>query len=100
MRIDFATEKPDFDNGQTKWYIDKHLQSYIENSQADNLPSLKGLGIFVVKGDNVEDYVLINDKQAVLASFNYTMEGLEQMTARINMYKVSKHYDKHEQAHI
>jgi len=93
-RIDFNTAKPMFDNGHCKWYIDKHFQMYLENQQALNLPKLKGLGCFIVKGPDIEDYVLIDSEQNILASFKYTQEGFRQMEARINIIKISKHYDE------
>jgi len=58
IKIDFEKTKPDFVNGEFRWYIDKHFQDYIENKQAENLPKLKGFGCFIVKGNDVEDYVL------------------------------------------
>lgn len=99
--IDFENTKPDFDNGQTKWYLDKYFNNYIKNIQAENLPSLKNVMCFVVKGEcmnseTVEDYVLINDKQDILASYRYTPEGFQQMEAKINIIKIYENYDKHE----
>ena len=100
-RIDFENTKPDFDNGQTKWYLDKYFNNYIKNVQAENLPSLKNIMCFVVKGESiiaetVEDYVLIDDKQGILASYRYTSEGFQQMESKINIIKITKNYDKHE----
>jgi hypothetical protein len=95
-KIDFTKETPMFDNGHCKWFIEKHFQNYLENEQADNLPKLKDLWCFIVKGPDIEDYVLIDGKQNILASFKYTQEGFGQMEARINIIKVSKHYDDHE----
>lgn len=33
IKIDFDKAKPDFVNGDFKWYLDKHFQRYIENEQ-------------------------------------------------------------------
>lgn len=100
-KINFETEKPVFDNGQTKWYIDSYFKKYIENEQAVNLPKLKGLGCFIVKGidmngEKVEDYVLINHKQETLGAYRYSIEGHDQMTVKINVLKITKHYDDNE----
>lgn len=94
--IDFSKETPYFDNGEFKWYVDKHFQNYLKNSQANNLPKLKGFGCFVVIGKDTKDYVLINDKQQALASYLYNSEGEEQMEARIKIMKISKHFDDNE----
>ena len=93
VKIDFNKEKCAFDNGTCKWYIDKHFQNYIENEQKINLPKLKGYGCFIVKGKDIEDYVLIDHKQNIIASYHYNGEGYGQMEAMINIMKVSKHYD-------
>lgn len=99
-RIDFDTVPPYFDNGEFKWYTDEYLQTYIGEQQAENLPKLQGIAAFVVKGGDITDYVLINDRQEVLASYSYNGEGFDQMQARINIMKVSKHYDKYESANV
>lgn len=91
--IDFTKEKPVFDNGITQWFTNKHFQSYLMAEQANNLPKLEGLGCFVVKGEGIEDLVLINDKQSILASYPNTIAGYEQMEAKINTIKISKHYE-------
>ena len=98
IKIDFEKTKPDFVNGEFKWYIDKHFQNYIENKQADNLPKLNGFGCFVVKSNDIEDYVLIDDKQNVIDGYPYTIEGHGQMEAKINILKISKCYDEYEKA--
>lgn len=99
-KIDFEKSKPDFTNGDLKWYIDKHLQSYIENKQANNLPKLKGYGCFIVKGPDVEDLVLIDNKQNVIDGYPYTLEGYGQMEAKINIIKISKHFDEYEKVNV
>lgn len=99
-KINFAKCKPDFTNGEFKWYFDKHFQRQIENEQADNLPKLKGLGCFVVKNKEIEDYVLIDDKQNVIAAYPYNLEGHDQMTVKINIIKIAKHYDEYEKANV
>jgi len=95
-KIDFTKEKPFFDNGDLKWYVSINIQRLIENEQANNLPVLKGFGCFVVKGKGVEDYVLIDHQQNIIAAFPYTNEGFGQMEARIKIMKVSKHFDDYE----
>jgi hypothetical protein len=99
-RIDFDKTKPDFINGDFKWYIDKHFQNYIENEQISNLPKLQGIGCFVVKSIDIEDYVLIDDKQNVIAGYPYTVGGYDQMEARINIIKISKHFDENEKVNV
>lgn len=98
-RIDFDTTKPDFVNGEFKWYIDPHFQKYIESEQADNLPKLKGFGCFVVVGNDIEDYVLIDDKQNVIDAYSY-LDGFEQMEAKINIIKISKAFDDYEKTNV
>ena len=99
-KIDFEKEKPMFDNGHCKWYVSKKFQKYIKTEQAGNLPKLKGFGCFIVKGKDVEDLVLIDSKQNILGSYPYTFNGYEQMEAKINIIKISKHYDKYEKANV
>ncbi len=99
-RIDFENTKPTFENGQFKWYVDPYFQKYLENEQADNLPKIKGLGCFVVKTDEIEDYVLIDNKQNIIAGYPYTTHGHEQMLVKINIIKISQHYDEYEKSNI
>ena len=99
-KIDFDKTKPCFVNGEFRWYVDKYLQDYIENKQADNLPKLNGFGCFVVKGKDVEDYVLIDNKQNIIDGYPYTLEGYGQMEAKINIIKISKHFDEHEKFNV
>ena len=93
--LDFDNIKPDFENDGFKWYIDKHFQRYITTEQAENLPKLENLMCFVVKGPYVQDYVLINDKQEILAGYPYP-HGFEELEAKINIIKISKHFDAYE----
>jgi hypothetical protein len=95
-KIDFDKVKPTFTNGDFNWYIDEVFQNYIQTQQADNLPNLKGIGCFIVKNDKIEDYVLIDNKQNVIAAYPYNQNGYEQMTAKINIIKISKHFEEHE----
>lgn len=99
-KIDFTKETVVFDNGHCKWYIEKHLQNHLENKQAENLPRLKGLGCFIVKGEDIEDIVLIDNKQNILATYPYTFNGYDQMMAKITIIKVSKAYEKHEKSNV
>ena len=100
IKINFSEANPDFVNGDFKWYYDKHFMRYIENEQADNLPKLNGLGCFIIKNNDIEDYILIDDKQNVLAAYPYTLEGAGQMEAMINIIKISKHFDDYEKSNI
>jgi hypothetical protein len=100
IKIDFDKTKPDFVNGDFKWYIDKHFQNYIENKQAENLPKLIGLGCFIVKSIEVEDYVLIDNKQNVIDAYPYTFEGYGQMEAKINSIKIHKHFEEYEKTNV
>ena len=101
-KIDFEKTKPDFISGYYKWYVDKHFQNYIKNEQAYNLPKLKGLCCFVVKNKDIdiEDYALIDNKQNVIDGYPYTLEGYGQMKAKINIIKISKHYEEYEKSNI
>lgn len=99
-KIDFEKTEPYFVNGDFKWYVDKHFQDYIENQQAYNLPKLKGLFCFIVKNKDIEDYVLIDDKQNVIGGYGYNFVGYEQMEALINIIKISKHYDEYERVNV
>lgn len=99
-KIDFNKTDPYFVNGDFKWYIDTHFQNYIETKQADNLPKLKGLACFVVKNNDIEDYVLIDNKQNVIDGYPYTFEGYGQMEAKINIIKISKHFDEYEKTNV
>lgn len=93
--IDFENTTPDFINGNFKWFADKHFNKYIQREQADNLPALANLMCFVVKNGSVQDYVLINNNQEVLAGYPYP-HGFEEMEAKINILKISKHFDDYE----
>lgn len=97
-KLNLASIKPDFESDTALWYIDEYFTGYLGKEQAENLPPLKNLGCFVVqlKESNELDYVLIDTQQNILASFNYTNEGFNQMEARINIMKISKHYDDNE----
>lgn len=100
LRIDFDKTEPYFINGNFKWYIDQHFKILIENKQADNLPKLENIGCFIVKNDDIEDYVLINNEQNIIASYPYTFEGYKQMEIMINIIKISKHFDEYEKNNI
>ena len=96
-KINFQTAQPDFDNGTCKWYIEPYFNKYIKNQQDFNLPALTGLFCFAVKGQGIEDLVLLNSNQAILASYRYDFNGFDQMIAFINMLKISEYYDENEQ---
>ena len=88
-------QTPYWINGDFKWFIDERHQNYLRREQADNLPSITDLGVFRVvnEKDNIDDYVLINDKQEAIKSYKYSDEGAEQLEAFINILKISKHFD-------
>lgn len=100
LHRDRRYQKPVLDNGHCKWYWSEHFQKYLSLQQADNLPPLKGLGCFEVEGPGINDLTLIDDKQNVLAAYPNNLEGQDQMTCFINILKVSKHYDEHEQLNL
>lgn len=100
QKINFDKEQPIFDNGICKWFVNVYFQNYLENSQAENLPKLKGLGCFIVKGTDTIDLVLIDNKQNILASYPYNNNGYEQMQARINIIKISRAFDEYEKVNI
>lgn len=98
VRDNFSYRKPDFVDGDFKWYLDEHFNKFLSNRQDFNLPPLKGLAVFVVKNskDDVSDYVLINDRQQVLDNYHYSNEGFEQLEAKIKFRKVAQYYDDNE----
>ena len=100
MKIDFNVVEPTFINGDFKWYLDEYFQNYIGNMQAVNLPKINDLACFIVRSNNLEDYVLIDNKQNVVAGYPYTDSGFEQMLCKINIIKIAKHYDEHEKSNI
>lgn len=99
-RIDFNIATPYFVNGEFKWYFEPDFQRQIKNEQAFNLPKLENIACFVVKGDSSEDYVLIDNKQNVIASYPYNHNGFENMETKIKMIKIAKHFDEHEKANV
>jgi hypothetical protein len=93
--INFDIDKPYFVDGTTKWFYSIYLNDYIVNKQSFNLLELEKLYCFIVKGEgNINDLVLIDDKQNVMTFYNYSHNGYEQMIAFINMLKISKYYDR------
>lgn len=92
MQITLKT-KPTFDNGVCKWYLHDYINKYIKEQNAFNLLPIENMACFIVKGYDVDDLVLIDDKQNVVKSYFNTVEGYEQMLAFINMIKISKYYD-------
>jgi|LakMenE18May11ns_1017448.scaffolds.fasta_scaffold9945074_7 hypothetical protein len=95
--IDFENTKPDFNNGVTMWYVDPYFKMILENQQKVNLPKLENHMVFVVKGENISDLVLINDKQQVIKSYeNFNQNNIEAMECFINVLKISKHYNETE----
>jgi len=101
-RIDFEKEPVFFDSGYAKWYSDKFFQRYLKNEQAENLPVLEGYGCFIVKGKDrdIEDYVLIDKNQNVIAGYTYNLGGFDQMMCRINIMKINKHFDEYEKSNV
>ena len=99
-KIDFEKDNPYYVNGDFKWYVDKYFQDYIENKQAENLPRLKGFGCFVVKNNDTEDYVLIDNKQNIIDACKYNYEGFEHMQAKINIIKISQHFEEYENNNV
>ena len=88
-RIDFDKVKPDFINGDFKWYIDKHFQNYIENEQRSNLPKLQGIGCFVVKSIDIEDYVTLhNITMDNINEYRIIVEGEGKLIKNLGNYMV------------
>jgi len=98
--IDFETTKEHFNSGTHKWYADEYFNDYLKNQQAKNLPPLKGFMCFIVRNEEIEDYVLIDSEQSILAAYPYTNEGFGQMEARINIQKIDKHFSDHEKGNV
>ena len=98
--INFDPNKvqPVFDNGINKWYDSIYFNEYIKANQADNLPSLdiERYRCFIVIGPECRDYVFVDDKQRIWGSYRFNAEGHEQMKVKINIIKISKHYDDSE----
>lgn len=74
-------ETPYWINGDFKWYIDEKYQRYLTTEQAESLPKLTNLGVFRVvnKKENIDDYVLIDNKQNLIKSYKYSSQGAEQL---------------------
>ena len=86
---------PIFDNGITKWYLDQDLTDFASSKQNRKLPSLKDTACFAVIGENISDYVLVNNKQQVLLTSHYGVShSQETMETRITAYKIQKNYEK------
>lgn len=100
MNIDFTNKEPVFDNGQCKWFSNTHFNKYLRTKQADNLPKLTTFMCFDVTGDNIDDLVLIDGKQNILGAYPNDYNGYEQMTAKINILKISKSFDNYEKTNI
>lgn len=100
QRNEFDYRRPDFTHNGFKWYLDDKFNDYISSEQASNLPSLKGLGCFVVISADSQEYVLIDDKQNVISAYPYSPEGQGQMEAKINIIKISQHFNQYEEAGI
>lgn len=90
-------EKPFFINENTKWYHDEYFNEYISSKQASNLPALKNIFCCIVIDEDrdINDWVLLDNKQNILAKYNY-LKDYEQLEAKINIIKISKHFDNHE----
>jgi hypothetical protein len=84
---------PFFETENCKWYIEPQLQAYLEEKQAENLPSLYQYGCFKVIGEGFIDYVLIDNRQNFIFAYEGTPQGYEQMIASINILKIAKSYD-------
>ena len=53
----------------------------------------------MVVGNDIQDYVLIDNKQNVIDAYNYS-DGFEQMEAKINIIKISKAFDDYEKTNV
>lgn len=97
-KINITKDKPFFTDGNSNWYFDKYLQDYIRSKQAENLPKLNNVNacIAINTDRNMQDYVLMDNNQDVLGVYPYTFEGFDQMIAKINIIKISKHFDDDE----
>jgi len=96
-KINFELEKPYFDNGVCKWYVDKYFLDFINNKQDFNLPKLDNVFCFITTNlKDVYDYVVINNKQEVLFTYKYDSNGFEQLLFKLKFCKISKYYDEHE----
>ena len=95
MQKSHLNEKPYFENGTTKWYKDEELTDFATQRQNDNTPSLGKVVCFVVIGEGIPDYVLIDDKQNVLLTSHYGVNhSVDTMKTRITALKVSNSYEK------
>lgn len=93
-------EVPYYDSGTCKWYVAKKLQNYIDEKQSSSLVQLINIGCFIVIGKNIKDLVLIDEKQNILDSYPYNINGCQQIIAKINILKVSKNYEEHEKTNV
>lgn len=97
-KIDFENETPYFVNGNSKWYMLPKLNKYITTEQADNLPKLDNLYVFVVKNDEVNDIVLIDGNQNILRYKDNNLQGYHEMEVYINMLKIKQHFNLKEKS--
>ena len=95
-KVDLTKEKVFFDNGTTKWYKEPHFNKYLQREQSDNLPKLENLHCFVVIGDRIEDLVLVDEQQNIIACYDYNLKGFEEMEVKINILKIAKHFENNE----
>lgn len=88
-------EKPYFENGTTKWYKDEELTNFATQKQNDNTPSLGTVMCFAVIGEDISDYVLIDNRQNILLTSHYGVKHSEDtMKTRITALKVNNYYEK------
>ena len=93
--------KPDFVHKKFKWYSEDKLNNKINSKEAENLPILENIACFrVIEENGTDEYVLIDNKQNILKTYKFTIEGYRQMEAFINILKISKHYDEYEKANF
>jgi hypothetical protein len=87
--------KPFWVNGDFNWYLDTVNQDFLISKNGFNLPPLKNLQCCIVinEKENVKDFVLIDNKQNIICSYDYPKKQHEYET-KIKMLKIKKYYDE------
>lgn len=93
--------KPFWVNGNFEWYRDEKTQMFLSSRNDFNLPPLDNLHCCIVinKAENIQDYVLIDDKQNIICAYKYPSQYHEYET-KIKMLKIVKYYDECERENV
>lgn len=89
-------QKPFWVNGDFKWFLDEKNQLFLTSQNDFNLPPLKNLQCCIVvnKKEDINDFVLIDNKQNVICSYKSNQQ--HEYETKIKMLKIIKYYDESE----